>query len=63
MLRALGERGRHPRPGQQEDLYTNIGSLPPDQSELDGYLLSGSNDPHAGMTAELGEWILDRLPD
>ncbi|MFC9431283.1 esterase/lipase family protein [Streptomyces sp. NPDC056987] len=48
---------------QQEDLYTNIDSLPPEQSDLDDYLLSGSNDPHAGMTAELGEWILDRLPD
>ncbi|MFE3826980.1 esterase/lipase family protein [Streptomyces sp. NPDC059092] len=48
---------------RQEDLYANIDELPPEESELDDYVLSGSNDPHAGMTAELGEWVLDRLPD
>lgn len=48
---------------RQEDLYVDIHELPPDESELDDFVLSAENDPHAVMTAELGEWILDRLPD
>ncbi|MEV0412039.1 hypothetical protein AB0I68_14875 [Streptomyces sp. NPDC050448] len=48
---------------RQEDLYAHIDSMPPDESELDDYMLSGKNDPHAIMTAEIGEWVLDRLPD
>ncbi|MGY3203511.1 esterase/lipase family protein [Streptomyces sp. TE5632] len=48
---------------RQEDLYATIGELPPDESELDDYVLSADNDPHAVMTAEVGEWVLDRLPD
>lgn len=48
---------------RQEDLYANIDALDPEEFELDEYLLSANNDPHAFMTAELGEWVLDRLPD
>ncbi|MFE7598107.1 esterase/lipase family protein [Streptomyces sp. NPDC057494] len=48
---------------RQEDLYANIDNLPPDESELDDYLLSADNDPHTLMTPEIGEWVLDRLPD
>ncbi|MFE9311272.1 esterase/lipase family protein [Streptomyces sp. NPDC006706] len=41
---------------RQEDLCANIDDLPPDESELDGFLLSADNGPHAAMTAEIGEW-------
>lgn len=47
----------------QKDVYVNIDDLSPDESDLDDFLLSSGNDPHAGMTAEIGEWVLDRLPD
>ncbi|WP_089102000.1 esterase/lipase family protein [Streptomyces hyaluromycini] len=49
--------------GEQKDLYVNIDKLPPEESELSDYLLSSDNDPHALMTPEIGEWVLDRLPD
>ncbi|MET7899822.1 esterase/lipase family protein [Streptomyces mirabilis] len=48
---------------QQDGLYVNIDSLPPDESDLDDFLLSENNDPHSLMTPELGDWVLDRLPD
>ncbi|MFK0110899.1 esterase/lipase family protein [Streptomyces sp. NPDC091217] len=48
---------------QQSDLYANIDELEPEESELDDFLLSEDNDPHALMTPEIGEWVLDRLPD
>ncbi|MFI0959868.1 esterase/lipase family protein [Streptomyces sp. NPDC021080] len=48
---------------RQEDLYTNIDELPPEESELDDFLLSQDNDPHALMTEDIGRWVLDRLPD
>lgn len=48
---------------RQEDLYAKIDNLPPEESDLDDFVLSADNDPHAAMTPELGEWILDRLPD
>ncbi|MFD8413230.1 esterase/lipase family protein [Streptomyces sp. NPDC059650] len=48
---------------RQDDLYTNIDALPPEESELDDFMLSSDNDPHAIMTPEIGEWVLDRLPD
>ncbi|MFF8726595.1 esterase/lipase family protein [Streptomyces sp. NPDC015171] len=47
---------------RQEDVHASVDDLPPDESELDDYLLSTNNEPHAAMTAELAEWILDRLP-
>ncbi|MER5787741.1 alpha/beta fold hydrolase [Streptomyces sp. NPDC001980] len=49
--------------GEQKDLYVNIDELPPEESELDDFLLSADNDPHTLMTPEIGEWVLDRLPD
>ncbi|MFD5818094.1 esterase/lipase family protein [Streptomyces sp. NPDC127038] len=48
---------------RQENLYVNIDGLPPEESDLNDFLLSGDNDPHAIMTPEIGEWVLDRLPD
>ncbi|WP_394822483.1 esterase/lipase family protein [Pendulispora albinea] len=44
------------------NLYTNINELPPDKSDLDDYFLPSRNTPHSEMSAEIGEWILDRLP-
>ncbi|MFE4331167.1 hypothetical protein ACFRQM_17555 [Streptomyces sp. NPDC056831] len=49
--------------GEQKELYINIDGLPPEESELGDYLLSSDNDPHAAMIAEIGGWVLDRLPD
>ncbi|MGW1513503.1 alpha/beta hydrolase [Streptomyces sp. NPDC002394] len=46
-----------------DDLYTNIDDLPPEESDLDDFLLSFDNDPHTIMTLEIAEWVLDRLPD
>jgi hypothetical protein len=48
---------------QQGDLYADIEALPPDQSELDDFMLSSQNDPHSAMTPEIAEWVFDRLPD
>ncbi|MGW5216178.1 esterase/lipase family protein [Streptomyces sp. NPDC004051] len=48
---------------QQEDLYTNIDELSPEESDLDDFLLSEKNETHTLMTPEIGEWVLDRLPD
>ncbi|MFD5780248.1 esterase/lipase family protein [Streptomyces sp. NPDC058220] len=47
---------------RQEDLYVDIDSLSPEESELDEFVLSATNDPHTLMTEELGNWILERLP-
>ncbi|MEU3510727.1 hypothetical protein ABZ733_23080 [Streptomyces longwoodensis] len=47
---------------QQDALYTDIDALPPDESELDDFLLSSTTTPHASMTAEIALWVLDRLP-
>lgn len=49
--------------GRQEDLYVNIDQLEPEESELNEFLLSPDNDPHALMTESIGRWVLDRLPD
>ncbi|GGN28716.1 hypothetical protein GCM10011578_064920 [Streptomyces fuscichromogenes] len=48
---------------QQDDLYADVYDLPPEQSDVDDFLLSSDNEAHALMTEELGGWILDRLPD
>lgn len=48
---------------EPKDLYADIDALPPEESELSDYLLSADNDPHTIMTAEIGGWVLDRLPD
>lgn len=46
-----------------KDPNANIDELPPEESDLNDYLLSSENDSHAVMTPEIGEWVLDRLPD
>ncbi|WP_438363776.1 esterase/lipase family protein [Streptomyces hyaluromycini] len=48
---------------QQDDLYADIGDLPPEESDVDDFLLSSKNEAHALMTGELAEWILHRLPN
>ncbi|MFK0258797.1 esterase/lipase family protein [Streptomyces sp. NPDC090445] len=48
---------------RQDDLYVHIDDLPPEESDLDDFILSEDNDRHALMTPEIGEWVLDRLPD
>lgn len=46
----------------QKDLYTNIGDLAPEESELDDYLCSSTTTAHTAITEELCTWLLDRLP-
>ncbi|MGW7541374.1 esterase/lipase family protein [Streptomyces sp. NPDC054770] len=48
---------------QQDDLYADVYDLPPEDSDVDDFLLSSTNEAHALMTPELAEWVLDRLPD
>ncbi|MFJ3793977.1 esterase/lipase family protein [Kitasatospora sp. NPDC090091] len=48
---------------KQDDLYTAIDNLPPDESDLDDFICSSATTPHTAITAELGDWLLDRLPD
>ncbi|KJS56184.1 hypothetical protein VM98_08385 [Streptomyces rubellomurinus subsp. indigoferus] len=47
----------------QADVYTDIEQLPPEESDFDDFVCSSTNTRHTAMTAELGEWILDRLPN
>ncbi|MFF7531952.1 hypothetical protein ACFZB2_23035 [Streptomyces bobili] len=47
----------------QEDLYTPIGELGSDESELDEYFCSPTTTAHTAITAELCTWLMDRLPD
>ncbi|WP_153532728.1 esterase/lipase family protein [Actinomadura macrotermitis] len=47
---------------EQEDVYADIGSLDPASSDLDEFVCSSTNEEHSRITAELGEWLLDRLP-
>ncbi|MGX1563263.1 esterase/lipase family protein [Streptomyces sp. NPDC055506] len=48
---------------QQKDLYANIDELPPEESEFDEFICSSATTAHTAITQELGEWLLDRLPD
>ncbi|MFE4304636.1 esterase/lipase family protein [Streptomyces sp. NPDC056517] len=48
---------------QQKDLYTNIDDLPPEESEIDEFICSSDTTEHTAITQELGEWLLERLPD
>ncbi|MCB8902745.1 MULTISPECIES: triacylglycerol lipase [unclassified Streptomyces] len=48
---------------QQKDLYTNIDDLPPEESEIDEFVCSSDTTEHTAITQELGEWLLERLPD
>ncbi|MFJ9677871.1 esterase/lipase family protein [Streptomyces sp. NPDC101194] len=45
-----------------EELYTNISELPPQEGGLDEYRLSSRNEGHTLVTEELCTWLLDRLP-
>ncbi|MFJ4649057.1 hypothetical protein ACIP6Q_36865 [Streptomyces bobili] len=47
----------------QKDLYTPIGELGSDESELDEYFCSPTTTAHTAITAELCTWLMDRLPD
>ncbi|MGW0332072.1 hypothetical protein ACWD0J_09415 [Streptomyces sp. NPDC003011] len=47
----------------QEDLYTPINGLPPEESELDDYFCSPTTTAHTAITEELCTWLMDRLPD
>ncbi len=47
---------------EHQEVYTDISALDPQESELDEFLLSATNEPHSHMSPELGRWILDRLP-
>lgn len=49
--------------GEQKDLYADIDSLPPDESDLDDFVCSSTTTEHTAVTQELCEFILDRLPD
>ncbi|MFJ2113666.1 esterase/lipase family protein [Streptomyces sp. NPDC087850] len=44
-----------------ELLTTDIGSLPPERSALDDFLCASDNERHTKITAELCEWIIERL--
>jgi pimeloyl-ACP methyl ester carboxylesterase len=46
---------------EQADVYADIDQIDPNESELDDFRCSSSNDPHSYMSEELGNWILDRL--
>ncbi|MEU6382917.1 hypothetical protein ABZ847_05065 [Streptomyces bauhiniae] len=48
---------------QQKDLYADVDSLAPDESEVDDFLCSSSTTPHTAVTEELATWLLDRLPN
>ncbi|WP_217554992.1 hypothetical protein [Streptomyces sp. GbtcB6] len=48
---------------QQKDLYANIDSLNPEESEFGEFICSSDTTAHTATTQELGEWLLDRLPD
>ncbi|GAA3281862.1 hypothetical protein GCM10010493_72270 [Streptomyces lavendulae subsp. grasserius] len=48
---------------EQEDLYVDIDSLSPEESELDDFLCSSTTTEHTAITEELATWITDRLPD
>jgi hypothetical protein len=47
----------------QKDLYAAVDDLDPDDSEADDFLCSSDTTAHTAITPELGEWLLDRLPD
>ena len=45
------------------NLYADIDSLNPDQSDLDDFLLADGNGSHTQISEPLANWLLDRLPD
>ncbi|WJV47926.1 esterase/lipase family protein [Streptomyces flavofungini] len=46
----------------QDDLYSDINALAPEDSELDEFKVASQNEPHTHITEELCGWILERLP-
>ncbi|MER7399941.1 hypothetical protein ABT381_31020 [Streptomyces sp. NPDC000151] len=46
----------------QKDLYADISSMGPDESELDEYFCSPTTTGHTEITEELCTWLLERLP-
>ncbi|MEU3315232.1 esterase/lipase family protein [Streptomyces sp. NPDC048387] len=48
---------------QQKDLYAPVDDLSPDESEVDDYICSSDTTGHTAITPELGQWLLERLPD
>jgi hypothetical protein len=49
--------------GTQDDLYVKIDGLDTDESELDEFLCSSTTTSHTEITAELCDWIMERLPN
>ncbi|MFP3968524.1 hypothetical protein SMC26_39935 [Actinomadura fulvescens] len=47
---------------QQQDLYANVATLPPDESDLDEFKCASDNQEHSLVTPELADWLLARLP-
>lgn len=45
-----------------DNLYAKIDGLDPDESDLDEYRCSSTTTAHTQITAELCEWIMERLP-
>ncbi|MEU3431392.1 esterase/lipase family protein [Streptomyces gardneri] len=48
---------------QQKDLYAHVEDLPQEESEVDEFIWSSETTGHTAITQELGEWLLERLPD
>ncbi|MEU3693430.1 hypothetical protein AB0E86_34955 [Streptomyces narbonensis] len=48
---------------QQKDLYAHVDDLSQEESEADEFICSSETTGHTAITRELGEWILERLPD
>ncbi|GAA0969144.1 hypothetical protein [Actinocorallia libanotica] len=47
----------------EKDLYLDIDSLSPDESDLDDFLCASTNGGHTEITEEAAYWLIDRLPD
>ncbi|MFF9900643.1 esterase/lipase family protein [Streptomyces longispororuber] len=45
-----------------DNLYVDIDSLSPEESELDDFRCASRNEGHTRITEELCTWIMDRLP-
>ncbi|MFF4492731.1 esterase/lipase family protein [Streptomyces sp. NPDC001546] len=48
---------------EQKDLYAAVDGLSPEESEVDDFICSSDTTGHTAITEELGEWLLERLPD
>lgn len=48
--------------GDLDQPYTAVDTIAPETSELHDFRLAQTNEPCSHMSAELGEWILDRPP-